>query len=108
MQNQMKMEIQTIIFVFILNILLKCVTSEEWTHHTVLDGNGKYNLYWKPPEDKKANSEIIFQAEVEAKGFIGFGLSPNGGMTGSDIVTGWVKDGEVYFQVRNFCLINLL
>lgn len=84
-------------------IFVKC---EDWTHHTVLDGNGRYQLFWKPPENKNPGSEIIFQTVVQAKGFVGFGLSPNGGMKGSDIVTGWIKDGQVYFQVSTFCLIN--
>lgn len=81
--------------------LLLPVSSEEWTHSTVLDGNGKYHLSWQPPEDKRADSEIVFQVEVQAKGFVGFGLSPNGGMAGSDIVTGWIKNGQAYFQDRH-------
>lgn len=81
-------------------LLLLLVACEDWTHYTVLDGKGKYHLYWKLPDDIRADSEIVFQTEVEAKGYVGFGLSPNGGMAGSDIITGWIKNGEVYFQVR--------
>lgn len=32
------------------------------------------------------------QVHVEALGYVGFGLSPNGGMAGSDVVIGWVYD----------------
>ena len=31
--------------------------------------------------------------EVETMGWVGLGFSPNGGMIGSDIMMGWVKDG---------------
>ncbi len=40
---------------------------------------------------------------MEALGYVGFGLSPNGGMTGSDVVIGWVlDDGTAVFHVRIF------
>ena len=47
------------------------------------------------------NSTFNFrQAHVEALGYIGFGISPNGGMTGSDVVIGWVNDdGNAVFHV---------
>lgn len=82
--------------------LLDFVASTEWAHHTTLDGAGRYHLYWTPPEDKSSDNEIVFKVEVQAKGFVGFGLSPNGGMTGSDIVTGWIRNGKPYFQVMLF------
>ena len=37
---------------------------------------------------------------MEALGYVGFGLSPNGGMTGADVVIGWVlEDGTPVFHV---------
>ena len=45
---------------------------------------------------------LIFtlQVHVEALGYVGFGISPNGGMTGADVVIGWVKDdGTAVFHV---------
>ena len=33
-------------------------------------------------------------------GWIGFGLSPGGGMEDADIVVAWIKDGETFFYVR--------
>ena len=43
---------------------------------------------------------LTFQVHVEALGYIGFGISPNGGMTGADVVIGWVlDDGTPVFHV---------
>jgi hypothetical protein len=36
---------------------------------------------------------------VRARGYVGFGLSPNGRMFPSDVAMGWVKDGKVHFAV---------
>ena len=36
---------------------------------------------------------------MKTKGWVGLGLSPNGGMKGSDIFLGWVKDGQVELTV---------
>lgn len=94
------MDLNSFFVVSLLCFFMEFAMAEEWTHHAVLDGFGKYNLYWTPPEDINGESEIMFKVEVQAKGFVGFGLSPTGGMTGADIVTGWVKDGKSYFQVR--------
>ena len=45
-------------------------------------------------------SIVFFQVHVEALGYVGFGLSPNGGMPGSDVVIGWVTDdGTAVFYV---------
>ena len=42
---------------------------------------------------------ITFNVLVKTTGWVGFGLSPNGGMVGSDVVTGWVNDTGAYLQV---------
>lgn len=42
------------------------------------------------------------KAIVETTGWIGFGLSPNGGMPGSDIVMAWIDaDGTKQFSDRH-------
>lgn len=79
--------------------IFSVVRSEGWLHCTTLDGAGKYHVCWRL-EGEDADAEIEFRVEVETHGYVGFGLSPNGGMAGSDIVTGWIKDGHFYFQVR--------
>ncbi len=72
--------------------------NEHFTHHTFLDPRDKYFLQWKFDENRK---EITFQVEVETLGWVGFGLSPSGGMQGSDIVIAWVDDadGKAFFHV---------
>lgn len=44
-------------------------------------------MLWTPQE-----KEIIIEIQVAARGFVGLGFSPNGGMKGADIVLGWVDD----------------
>ena len=45
---------------------------------------------------------LVLQVHAEALGYVGFGVSPNGGMTGADVVIGWVSDidGTAVFHVR--------
>lgn len=70
--------------------------SEVFPQHAQLDVNGSFHLYWKTN-----STHITFEAHVRTRGYVGFGLSPNGDMYPADIVTGWVKHGHVYLQVRN-------
>lgn len=70
--------------------------SEVFPQHAQLDVNGSFHLYWKTNA-----THITFEAHVRTRGYVGFGLSPNGDMYPADIVTGWVKHGHVYLQVRN-------
>lgn len=62
--------------------------SEDYTFSLNADDSDKfqYRLYWKVLE----KDEIQFEIHCRAVGWVGFGLSPNGGMAGSDIVIGWV------------------
>ncbi|XP_042880997.1 uncharacterized protein LOC122258825 [Penaeus japonicus] len=63
-------------------------------HRAVLDREGQYVMLWTPGDE-----DIVFEVQAETKGYVGLGFSPNGGMTGSDIVLGWVTDdGEVMLQ----------
>ena len=63
---------------------------------------GLYELYWTFDNVEKT---ISFAVRVQTTGWIGFGLSPNGGMPGSDVVIGWVKDDEGFLHVRNVYII---
>ncbi|XP_078511752.1 putative DBH-like monooxygenase protein 2 [Lissotriton helveticus] len=53
-----------------------------------LDPEGRVVLRW---DFNKTTEEITFELQVETTGWIGFGLSPGGGMTGADIVIGGVS-----------------
>ena len=68
-------------------------------HGAVLDSRGDFQVHWlKHPETK----EIEFRVEVRARGWFGFGISPNGGMINSDIVIGWIDDsGVTHFHVSS-------
>ena len=62
-----------------------------------------YKLYWS--YDLAAET-IRFAVRVRTEGWVGFGLSPNGQMPGSDVVIGWVTDqGEVVFHVSLVCAV---
>ncbi|XP_056620622.1 DBH-like monooxygenase protein 1 homolog [Triplophysa dalaica] len=68
-----------------------CSPKTGFVHSASLDGDGRYNIKWGFDE-----STITFEAEVATKGYIGFGLSPNGAMASSDIVIGGVLNGSPY------------
>ena len=42
----------------------------------------------------------MFQLHGNTNGWVGMGISPNGGMTGADIVIGWVENGNIVIEVR--------
>ena len=59
--------------------------------------NGQYELYWNYTLTEQT---ISFAVRVRTTGWVGFGLSPNGQMPGSDVVIGWVdNNGGTQFQV---------
>ncbi|XP_023233136.1 DBH-like monooxygenase protein 1 homolog [Centruroides sculpturatus] len=80
--------------IFILFLYLPLIFSEKWSRYLKLDQN--YEVWWNVERD-----EIIFQLEVATKGWIGFGISLTGEMTGSDVVIGWVKNGSAQFHDRH-------
>ena len=70
----------------------------EHSFFAPLDEGDNVKLYWNV---STANKEIYFTVEAKTTGWIGFGISSGQGkMKGSDIVIGWVKDGQVYFKVH--------
>ena len=72
--------------------------SATYRFSATLDPNGQYDLYWSY---NLTEQTISFAVCVQTTGWVGFGLSPNGQMTGSDVVIGWVDStGGVQFRVR--------
>ncbi|KAF4521685.1 hypothetical protein B566_EDAN009142 [Ephemera danica] len=76
---------------------------EDWAHAAWLDD--RFLVRWTPgPED------ITFELTVATLGYVGFGISPDGRMWGSDLVIGWflpcsiVVAGEILCSVGNFAL----
>ncbi len=65
-----------------------------------IDHEGKYRVEW---EVDFRNESIVFDITVETTGYVGFGISNQGGMTGADIViAGVLPDGTAYIRVRNW------
>lgn len=71
-----------------------CSQGTRFVHSAALDADGRYNIKWGFDE-----STITFEVEVETTGYIGFGLSPTGAMSSSDIVIGGVLNGSPYLLV---------
>ena len=72
------------------------------------DSSGQpiYELQWS---FDVVQQTITFNVLVNTTGWVGFGLSRDGGMIGSDVVTGWVNSTGVYLQVRMHIVIpNLI
>ncbi|XP_077989863.1 DBH-like monooxygenase protein 1 homolog [Glandiceps talaboti] len=84
-----------LVLVSLLSVNGASIPTDDYTHDAYLDEFEKFHLYWKF-DDKT----ITFEVHAETLGYVGFGISPNGGMTNADIVIGWVKDGEVFFKDR--------
>lgn len=61
-----------------------------------LSASPRYDLYWNAND-----TTIVFAVRVETEGWVGFGISPNGLMIGSDVVMGFVDDttGDANFTV---------
>uniref|UniRef100_A0A673FQS4 DBH-like monooxygenase protein 1 homolog n=1 Tax=Sinocyclocheilus rhinocerous TaxID=307959 RepID=A0A673FQS4_9TELE len=68
-----------------------CSQGTRFVYSAALDADGRYNIKWGFDE-----STITFEVEVETRGYIGFGLSPTGAMSSSDIVIGGVLNGSPY------------
>ena len=60
------------------------------------ENGGLYELYWT---FDNAAETISFAVRVQTTGWVGFGISPNGQMPNSDVVIGWVDNGQTFFHV---------
>ena len=62
------------------------------------------HLYWNHNE-----TDITFELVSKHKGWISFGISPNGGMSGSDVIVAWLNsDGTHHFTDRHINDTNVL
>ena len=70
--------------------LANCVTYDDTTfflNNADLDIDKKVNLKWNVTAD-----EILFRLNVKStNGWVGFGVSPNGGMLNSDLMVAWTS-----------------
>ncbi|CAG2116969.1 unnamed protein product, partial [Medioppia subpectinata] len=76
-----------------------------WTYHLWLDPEELYSVKWNI---NARNESVEFLCEVRTRGWLGFGLSPNGGMKSSDLVIAWVDDrtGDRYATGESVPLID--
>ncbi len=72
--------------------------SQDYRFFATLDQDGMYQLFWSFDLDA---GTISFAVRVKTTGWVGFGLSPNGQMPGSDVIIGWVDDEGVEFHVSS-------
>ena len=79
-------------------ILYPLEPSEIYTHHdSVFDSDpSQYHVYWKI----LSNDQIQFEVHVKTLGWVGLGVSTNGGMKGSDIVIGWYDTSGPHLMVN--------
>ncbi|XP_052788870.1 DBH-like monooxygenase protein 1 homolog [Mya arenaria] len=67
------------------------VSAPEFTNYRQLDYEGKYILGWKHNA-----TDIEFEVTVQTPGYVGLGFSKTGEMRPSDMVIGWITDGQMY------------
>lgn len=99
-------------------ILLNAVIAIRWEHSE--DLNEDFRVLWTinkavgmlPHQHHHQQqsysphlTDITFEVQVRTLGYIGFGFSPDGQRSGSDIVIGWVDHGRTYFHVSQFSFI---
>ena len=72
-------------------------SSTIFLNNEIVQGPDKYLLYWN-----FTDTDIIFKVVVNHTGWIGFGLSPNGGMENADIVIAFRQtNGSFHFTDRS-------
>ena len=87
---------------FVLTVSGAHDLSQEYRFSATLDPDGQYKLYWNY---NLTTQTISFAVRVQTIGWVGFGISPNGGMVGSDVVIGWVEgDRTVQFKVIKYSI----
>ena len=67
---------------------------DHFPYVTEILPDDEYTVYWRYDD-----STITFEIHVQTLGYVGFGISKSGGMINSDIVTGWIRDQQAFFQV---------
>ncbi|KAB0798512.1 hypothetical protein PPYR_09505 [Photinus pyralis] len=86
----------TLFLVWCVLCLYELTDAARWAHSAMLSPD--YRLLWSlgpSPQD------ITFELQVRTLGYVGFGFSKDGRMAGSDMIVGWVDQGQVYFQDRH-------
>lgn len=80
------------------NKIIMCpvaVSAVNWDH--AVDLNEDFRILWTI-----INQDITFEAQARTLGYVGFGFSTDGNLSGADLAVGWVDRGQTYFQVSIF------
>ncbi|XP_033106269.1 DBH-like monooxygenase protein 1 homolog [Anneissia japonica] len=85
--------LSTVILSVLFSIAIKAQNTVNEKHETVLNEDYEVLLKWRVDGDV-----IFFEMSAQTQGYVAIGFSPNGGMPGSDIVAGWVKDGKAFIS----------
>lgn len=83
------------ILIFLKLFLIICVSGVRWENAVNL--NDDFRMLWNV-----VDREVTFEVQVRTLGYIGLGFSRDGLLSGSDIVIGWISQGQTYFQVSYF------
>ena len=83
-----------ILLLFVYNINCQTINSNSFfVNRVVLSAPDAYVLFWN-----YTNTDIIFKIVAKTNGWVGFGISPNGGMENSDIILAYtMPSGMVMF-----------
>lgn len=112
--NMLNLQLFCTPLLILSTIFFSTVIGIRWEHS--VDLNDDYRVLWtisKMPSVSQQQmllhtqhqsyfphlTEITFEIQVRTLGYIGFGFSPDGERSGSDIVIGWVDHGQSYFHV---------
>ncbi|XP_078511753.1 putative DBH-like monooxygenase protein 2 [Lissotriton helveticus] len=90
--NSLNMSRQVLYFLSLLS--LAAGEMEDLRFSKAMNPEGTVVVRWG---FNKANKDITFQVEAQTHGWIGFGLSPSGGMTGADIAIGGVWPNQTTY-----------
>jgi hypothetical protein len=63
---------------------------QAYSNYMDLADKGNYRLYWNYND-----TDFVGEVHVRTHGWVGFGFSPNGGMTGANVMIFWVANDNV-------------
>ncbi|KAF4092099.1 hypothetical protein AMELA_G00017020 [Ameiurus melas] len=79
--------------VLLFTVSLARSQQPDFQHAAALDAHGRYVMRWRSDD-----TSIEVELEAQTRGYVGFGLSPNGAMASADIIFGGIADGKPYLH----------
>ncbi len=77
----------TLIFSSIYNVNCQTLSESSYFVNTAEMSGANYRLDWN-----YSNTDITFRVTARTAGWVGFGISPNGGMKNSDLMLAWTAN----------------